>query len=55
METRVYLFRYYCKGSWWALEIPATSKEEAEEKIQCISSAEYDGILELTIEVPSSN
>lgn len=42
-DFNVYLFRYYYEGSWWSLEIPATSPEDAEARLQKLPQAQYLG------------
>ena len=55
-KTKIYLFRYFYKGSWWSLEIPAASREDAEERLRNISSSsEFDGVLEMELEISSVN
>ena len=40
-----FLFSYYYEGSWWSLEVPAYSKEDALGIINKLPLARYDGIL----------
>ena len=43
---KIYLFEYNFEGSWWQLDIPATSQAEAEARMKCISHrAKYVGEL----------
>jgi len=39
----VYLFEYFHEGSWWMLEIPATSPEDAEARLNKLPQAQYLG------------
>lgn len=44
-----YLFEYYHDGSSWSLEIPARSEQEAKERVNKLSNAQYLGEIHLTI------
>lgn len=51
---RRYIFTYYHDGSWWDLIIPAWSKEDAQDRINKISFAQYVGELHHIIKAESS-
>lgn len=44
-----YLFSYYHNHAWWSLVIPATSEEDARERLNKLPLARLDGILEMEI------
>lgn len=50
-EYKSYLFRYYHNGSWWNLEIPATSLEDAQERINKLPNAQPLG--EMMARIPA--
>jgi len=54
-KTNVYLFSYYHDKSWWALEIPGYSEQDALERLKKLPLARYDGVLGGTIYVNSEN
>ena len=39
----IHLFQYFHEGSWWTLEIPATSQEDAEARLNKLPHAQYLG------------
>jgi hypothetical protein len=41
-----YLFEYYHEGSWWNLEVPARSEEDAKERIKLMHRARLLGTVE---------
>lgn len=54
-EAKTFLFSYCFDGSWWNLEIVANNLEEAKERLKSIQKPKYEGVLKLTINVPSNN
>jgi hypothetical protein len=54
-DLKIYLFRYFYKGSWSQIEIPAISREDAEDRIRCIISAEYEDVMQFEYSFPAVN
>jgi hypothetical protein len=48
-EYHRYLFSYYHNNAWWSLVIPATSEDDARERINKLPLARLDGTLEMEI------
>lgn len=48
-DYRVYLFEYFHDGSWWSVEISATSPADAQERMNKMPLAKYLGTLEMKI------
>jgi hypothetical protein len=44
-----YLFSYYRNNSWWSLVIPATSEEDARERLNKLPLARLNGTLGMEI------
>lgn len=51
-KNRIFLFKYFHDGSWWTLEIPAATQDDAQARIKKIPLAQPLG--ELTMKVPAS-
>lgn len=49
---KVYLFEYFHDDSWWQIEIPATSADDAQARAQKIARAKLAG--ELVAKIPAS-
>lgn len=54
-QTKIYLFSYEYDNAIWSVEIPTYSKEDAEQRIEVIANAKYDGKLQMTVHIPSDN
>jgi hypothetical protein len=39
-EFKTYLFKYFHDGKWWMVEIPATSQDDAQERINKLPLAQ---------------
>jgi hypothetical protein len=51
-EFRVYLFKYFHEGSWWQIEIPATTMDDAQARIKKLPLAQPLG--ELVAKFPAN-
>jgi len=54
-EFKIYLFRYFYRGSWCQLEIQAVSREDAEDRVKCIVSAWYEDLIQFEYGHPVAN
>ena len=54
-ETKIYLFSYYYDDELWGIEISAYDMEDAKKRIQQLPFANYDGELQMRIDVPLKN
>lgn len=54
VETNQYLFEYRHEGAEWAIQIPATSAEDAHARLKKIPWAEYRGEVHGTYRVPAT-
>jgi hypothetical protein len=52
-EFKRYLFEYRHDNSEWALEIHATSPQDAQARLRALAWAHYKGEIKLTIHIPS--
>lgn len=50
-KFEVYLFEYFHDGSWWSFEIPATSVEDAQARVNKLPLAKHLGVLHAKIPV----
>lgn len=50
-KWKTYSFEYYHDGSWWILEIPATSQEDAITRLNKLPLAKYLGTIEMAVPV----
>lgn len=50
-DWKTFLFEYYHDGSWWTLEIPATSQEDAMDRLKKLPLAKCLGTLEMKVPV----
>ena len=50
-KFKVFLFEYFHEGSWWHLEIPATSQEDAQARINKLPLAKPVG--EMVAKIPA--
>jgi hypothetical protein len=48
---QTFLFEYHHDGSQWTIEIPATSEEDAIERLNKLPLARYIGTLEMKVPV----
>ena len=48
-KYETYLFSYHHKGSEWTIEIKAASPEDAQERMNKMPLARYDGVLVMSI------
>ena len=46
-----HLFEYQHDGGTWSIEIPATSEQDAKERIERLQNARYLGVLQMKIPV----
>lgn len=51
MEYKTYLFEYFHEGSWWMVEISATSLDDAQARIRKLPLAKPVG--ELVAKIPA--
>ncbi len=54
VKTNQYLFEYRHEGAEWAIQIPATSAEDAHARLKKIPWAEYRGEVHGTYRVPTT-
>lgn len=54
-QTQIYLFSYEHDNAHWSVEIPAYTREDAEIRIKKLSTAQYNGELQLKIDMPTNN
>jgi hypothetical protein len=54
-DLKIYLFRYFYRGSWCQLEIQAVSREDAEDRVKCIVSAWYEDLIQFEYGHPVAN
>lgn len=52
-ELKVYLFRYYHDGGWWQFEMPGTSLDDAQARVQKLPLAQPLGELVMKLPVRS--
>jgi hypothetical protein len=48
-KWKTYLFEYYHDGSWWSLEIPAASEQDALDRLKKLPLAKFLGTLEMKV------
>lgn len=51
-EYKVFLFKYFHDGSWWHIEIPATTMDDAQARIRKLPLAQPLG--EMVAKLPAS-
>lgn len=49
-----HLFEYQHAGATWSIEIPATSEQDAKDRIERLQNARYLGVLQMKIPVELS-
>lgn len=54
-DFKPYLFEYRYDGAEWSIEIMATSRADAEQRIRALTWARYKGELVAKIPVPAGN
>ena len=48
-EWTLHLFEYPYEGSYWSIEIPAPSREDALKRLNALCYAKYKGVIEMKI------
>jgi len=54
VNVNQYLFEYQHEGAEWAIQIPATSAEDAHARLKKLAWAKYRGEVHSTYRVPST-
>jgi hypothetical protein len=50
--NKTFLYKYFHKGSWWTVEIPASDRDDAQARINKLPLAQPVG--ELVVKLPAS-
>jgi hypothetical protein len=48
-KYQTYLFEYYHENSWWTLEVPAASEQDALDRIQKLPLAKLLGTVQMKV------
>lgn len=48
---KTYLFEYQHEGTRWSIEIPASSEEDARERLLKLPDAQYRGVVQMKLRV----